>query len=134
MEARIGTVSRNTLIFAGPDESAGAVRDVIASVLGGTFTFPEQDADDPYLVHDRADVYVGPHDHQNDEIAFPGGAWIPLHTSYPHCVEIRDIDRDIDRQQALAARIFDALRADGRWQLVLIDDMQAVLNSYQPAN
>jgi hypothetical protein len=127
-------VSHSTLIFAGPDQPSSAVRDVITAVLGGTFTVPAEQGEDPYLVHERADVYVGPHDHEDDDIAFPGGPWVPLRSGYPHSVEIRDIDRDIDRQQALAAKIFDALRADGRWQLVLIDDMQTVLDSYQPAN
>jgi hypothetical protein len=126
-------VSHTTLIFAGPDEPASAVRDVIESVLGGRFTFPAEEGEDPYLVHERADVYVGPHDHEDDEIAFADGAWVPLRTAYPHRIEVRDIDRDTERQQALADRIFDALRADGRWQLVYIDDMQAVLDSYQPA-
>jgi hypothetical protein len=127
-------VSRSTLIFAGPDEPVAAVRDVIESVLGGDFTFPAEDGEDPYLVHDRADVYVGPHDHEDDEIAFPDGTWVRLRSGYPHRVEVRDIDRDTERQQALASRIFDALRADGRWQLVYIDDMQAVLDVYQPRN
>jgi hypothetical protein len=124
-------VSQSTLIFAGPDESASAVRDVVQSLLGGRFTFPTDKGEDPYLVHERADVYVGPHDHEDDEIAFPHGAWVPLHSGYPHRIEVRDIDRDIDRQQALARRIFDALRNDGRWRLVYIDDMQSVLDSYQ---
>lgn len=126
-------MSQSTLIFAGPDQPASAVREVIESVLGGSFTFPAQDGEDPYLAHERADVYVGPHDHEDDEIAFPDGSWVPLRTGYPHCVEVRDIDRDIDRQQALAGQIFDALRADGRWRLVYVDDMQAVLDSFQPA-
>jgi hypothetical protein len=125
-------VSSSTLIFAGPDEPVAAVRDVIESVLGGRFTFPVEMGEDPYLVHERADVYVGPHDHEDDEIAFPDGAWVPLGTGYPHRIEVRDLDRDTDRQQALARQIFEALRADGRWQLVYIDDMQAILGSYQP--
>jgi hypothetical protein len=133
VEARIGAVSRSTLIFAGPDEPANAVRAVIESVLGGRFTFPAETGEDPYLVHERADVYVGPHDHEDDEITSADGAWIPLGTGYPHRIEVRDLDRDTDRQQALGRQIFDALRADGRWQLVYIDDMQAVLDSYQPA-
>jgi hypothetical protein len=132
VEARIGAVSLSTLIFAGPDEPPSAVRDVIESVLGGRFTFPAEKGEDPYLVYERADVYVGPHDHEDDEIAFPDGRWVRLRTVYPHRVEVRDIDRDTKRQQALARRIFDALRADGRWQLVYVDDMQAVLDSYQP--
>jgi hypothetical protein len=127
-------VSRSTLIFAGPDEPASVIRDVIESVLGGRFTVPAENGEDPYLVHGRADVYVGPHDHEDDEVAFRDGAWVPLRSRYPHRVEVRDIDRDIGRQQALADRIFDLLRADGRWQLVLIDDMQAVLDSYQPVS
>jgi hypothetical protein len=132
LEARIEAVSQSTLIFAGPNEPSGAIRTVIETVLGGSFTFPSEQGEDPYLVHERADVYVGPHDHEDDEITFPDGAWVPLRSRYPHRVEVRDLDRDIARQEAVASRIFDALKTDGRWQLVYIDDMQAVLDSFPP--
>jgi hypothetical protein len=125
-------VSQSSLVFAGPDEPVSAVRELIQSALGGSFTFPPQENEDPYLAYERADVYVGPHDHEDDEVAFDDGSWVPLRSQYPHRVEIRDIDRDVECQEALARRVFDVLKADGRWQVVYIDDMQRVVDSYQP--
>jgi hypothetical protein len=60
------------------------------------------------------------------------GTWVPLHSQYPHSIEVRDIDKDIERQQALARRIFEALKALRQWQLVYIDDMQQVIDSCNP--
>lgn len=35
-------------------------------------------------------------------------------------------------RQEVADKIFDALRAEGRWPVVYIDDMQKVLDRYEP--
>lgn len=49
-------------------------------------------------------------------------------------IEIRDTTGDHRRQEEVAGKIFDALRAEGRWPVVYIDDMQKVLNHYEPYN
>jgi len=36
------------------------------------------------------------------------------------------------RQQEVADKVFDALRAARRWPIVYIDDMQKVLDRYEP--
>jgi hypothetical protein len=40
--------------------------------------------------------------------------------------------RDHQRQQEIGRQVFEALESAGRWRVVYIDDMQKVLNSYQP--
>jgi hypothetical protein len=37
-------------------------------------------------------------------------------------------------RQVVADKIFGALRAEGSWPVVYIDDMQKVLDRYAPAN
>ena len=125
-------MSRTSHLFAGPDEPVEAVRAAIEAELGGSFIYPAEEDEDPYLVHDRADVYAGPHDYADDMVRSSNGSWIPLHSCYPHAIEIRDIDRNNERQQALARRIFEALKKLDRWRLVYIDDMQQVVDSYDP--
>jgi hypothetical protein len=48
-------------------------------------------------------------------------------------IEIRDPSGDQQRQQEIGSKIFTALESAGRWRAVYIDDMQKVLNSYNPA-
>ena len=48
-------------------------------------------------------------------------------------IEIRDTSGDHQRQQKVADKIFTALESAGRWRAVYIDDMQKVLDSYNPA-
>jgi hypothetical protein len=121
-------------VFAGTGEPVSSVREALEAALGGTFAHPAEEGEDPYLVHDRADIYVGPHDYDDDVITFADGSWVRLHSQYPHSIEVRDIDKDIERQQALARRIFEALKALHRWRLVYIDDMQQVIDTYDPAD
>jgi hypothetical protein len=47
-------------------------------------------------------------------------------------VEIRDTSGDLQRQQDVATKIFAALRSAARYRAVYIDDMQKVLDSYNP--
>jgi hypothetical protein len=54
-------------------------------------------------------------------------------TAGRYVYEIRDTDGGQQRQQAIAGQVFDALRSAGRWRTVYIDDMQRVLDSYDPA-
>jgi len=48
-------------------------------------------------------------------------------------IEIRDTSGDQQRQQEIASKIFAALESAGRWRAVYIDDMQKVLDTYDPA-
>ena len=43
----------------------------------------------------------------------------------------RGLDRDLDRQLATARQVFDVLKAAG-WRLALVDDMQQLLDIYDP--
>jgi hypothetical protein len=77
-------------------------------------------------------VYVGGHEFDDDDIAWSGGSDIPLRGVYPAMIEVRDTSRDHQRQQEIARQVFEALGSAVRWRVVYIDDMQKVLNSYQP--
>ena len=48
-------------------------------------------------------------------------------------IEIRETSGDHQCQQEIAGKIFTALESAGRWRVVYIDDMQKVLDSYNPA-
>jgi len=80
----------------------------------------------------RASAYAGGHDF-DDDITWPEGSDIPLQSEYPAMLEIRDTSGDHRRQQEIAGKIFTALASAGRWRVVYIDDMQKVLDSYDPA-
>ncbi len=47
-------------------------------------------------------------------------------------IEIRNTRGDHQRQQEIAGEIFRALESAGRSRAVYIDDMQKVLDSYEP--
>jgi hypothetical protein len=47
-------------------------------------------------------------------------------------IEFRDTGGNQQRQQAIAGQVVAALELAGRWPAVYIDDMQKVLDSYQP--
>jgi hypothetical protein len=47
-------------------------------------------------------------------------------------IEVRDTGGDLQRQQEIAGKIFAALRSAGRHRVVYIDDLQKVLDSYNP--
>jgi hypothetical protein len=61
------------------------------------------------------------------------GSDIALRSEYPAMIEIRDTSGDLQRQQEMVGKIFTALKSAGRWRAVYIDDMQKVLDSYDPA-
>jgi hypothetical protein len=56
----------------------------------------------------------------------------PLHTQFPAMIEARDTGGDQHRQQEIADKIFAALRSRGHWPAVYVDDMQKVLDHYDP--
>jgi len=64
--------------------------------------------------------------------AWPEGSVISLHSKFPAMIEVRDTTGDQLRQQEVANKIFAALRSDGRWPAVYIDDMQKVLDHFDP--
>ena len=124
-------MSRQTFIFVG-----ATVRDpdpirVVEQALGGHFLHEE--GSDPYLRVGTVAVYAGGHEFDDDDITWPEGPEIPLHSEFPVMIEARDTSGDHCRQQAVADTIFGALRAEGRWPVVYIDDMQKVLDRYTPA-
>src|SRR5258705_11861013 len=68
--------------------------------LGGTFAFEE--GTDPYIRTGTVAVYVGEHDFDDGDIAWPGGSDVPLRSMYPAMIEFRDTGGDRQRQQATA--------------------------------
>lgn len=124
-------MSRHTYLFVGSSDDSAAVMRVIETALAGSFV--TEPGSDPYLRQDPIAVYVGHHEFDDDDIDFPDGSPVPLASQYPLLIDVRDVTRDSRRQEEVAARIFDALQASNRWKLVLIDDMQKVLRSYDPA-
>jgi len=123
-------VSRRTYIFVGPPGSAEIVMTIIEATLGGSVI--REPGSDPYLRADPVAVYVSGHDFDDGDIDSPAGTPVPLHTAYPHLIDIRDTERDLQRQQATATWIFSAIKHDGRVKAVYIDDMQHVVETYDP--
>jgi hypothetical protein len=77
---------------------------LMEQTLGGTFTFEE--GTDPYIRVGTVAVYVGGHDFDDDDIAWPGGSDVPLRSLYPAMIEFRDTGGDQQRQQAIAGQVF----------------------------
>ena len=125
-------MSRHTYVFVGSPGEADAVMRVIEAALGGSFV--TEAGSDPYLRLDPLAVYVGRHEFDDDDIDFPDGSPVPLGSQLPILIDVRDVTKDDRRQEEAAARIFDALKAEGRWKLAYIDDMQKVLRSHDPAS
>jgi hypothetical protein len=124
-------MSRQTFIFVGATvRDPGPIR-VVEQALGGHFLHEE--GSDPYLRVGTVAVYAGRHEFDDDDITWPEGPEIPLHSEFPVMIEARDTSGDHRRQQEVADKIFGALRAEGRWPVVYIDDMQKVLDRYAPA-
>jgi hypothetical protein len=77
-------------------------------------------------------VYLSGHDFDDDDVDAPDGTPVALRTGYPHLVDVRDTERNMLRQREVAARIFSAIRADGRLNAVHVDDMQHVVEITEP--
>jgi hypothetical protein len=121
-------MSRQTFIFIGaPAEDQDLIR-MIEYALGASFRHEE--GSDPYVRVGSTAVYLGAHEFDDDDIAWPGGSDIPLHSGYPAMLEIRDTGGDQQRQQAIGGRLFRALESARRWPAVYIDDMQKVVDSF----
>ena len=123
-------MSRQTFIFVGASVRDADLIRLVEQVLSGHFLHEE--GSDPYLRVGTVAVYVGGHEFDDDDITWPEGPEIPLHSEFPVMIEIRDTSGDHRRQQEVADKVFDALRAARRWPIVYIDDMQKVLDRYEP--
>jgi hypothetical protein len=123
-------MSRQTFIFVSAPAQDADLMDLIEHALGGQFIRAE--GSDPYIRVGNVAVYTGGHEFDDDDIAWPQGPDIPLQSECPAMVEIRDTSGDLQRQQDVATKIFAALRSTGRYRAVYIDDMQKVLDSYNP--
>ena len=124
-------MSRQTFIFVGTQAQDPELMRLIEQALDSTFRFEE--GTDPYIRAGTVAVYVGGHEFDDDDIAWPGGPDVPLRSMYPAMIEFRDTGGDQHRQQAIAGQVFAALESADRWPAVYIDDMQKVLDRYQPA-
>jgi hypothetical protein len=123
-------MSRQTFIFVGTTVQDADLIRLVEQALGGHFRHEE--GSDPYIRVGTVGVYIDGHEFDDDDITWPAGPEIPLHSEFPVMIETRDTSGDYRRQQEVADKIFDALRAAGRWPIVYIDDMQKVLDHYKP--
>ncbi|MEU6218301.1 hypothetical protein ABZ845_12400 [Streptomyces sp. NPDC047022] len=51
---------------------------------------------------------------------------------YDLLLTVRDYDRDLERQEQMARRVFDHLAATGRYNLLLVFDLQKLLDAAPP--
>ena len=123
-------MSRQTFIFVSAPALDADLMHLIEQALGGQFISAE--GSDPYIRVGTVAVYVGGHEFDDDDIAWPQGSDIPLQSQYPAMIEIRDTGGNLRHQLEIAGKIFAALRSTGRYRAVYIDDMQKVLDSYSP--
>jgi hypothetical protein len=124
-------MSRQTFIFVSARAQDEDLMHLVEQVIGGRFIHEE--GSDPYIRVGTVAVYVGGHEFDDDDIAWAEGSDIALRSEYPAMIEIRDTSGDQQRQQEIASKIFTALESAGRWRAVYIDDMQKVLDGYNPA-
>jgi hypothetical protein len=123
-------MSRQTFIFVGAPARDNDLMRMIEHALGASFRHEE--GSDPYVRIGSTAVYLGAHEFDDDDIAWPDGSDIPLHSGYPAMLEIRDTDGDQQRQQTIGGQLFRTLESARRWPAVYIDDMQKVLDSFPP--
>ena len=124
-------MSRQTFIFVSARTQDEDLMHLVEQAIGGRFIHEE--GSDPYIRVGTVAVYVGRHEFDDDDIAWAEGSDIALRSEYPAMIEIRDTGGDQQRQQEFASKIFTALESAGRWRAVYIDDMQKVLDGYNPA-
>jgi hypothetical protein len=123
-------MSRQTFIFVGASPQNADLMRLLELALGREFI--REEGSDPYIRMGTVAVYVSGHEFDDDDITWPEGPEIPLHSEVPAMIEIRDTSGDRQRQQETADKIFAALRSEGRWRAVYIDDMQKILDRYAP--
>jgi hypothetical protein len=123
-------VARNTYVFAGPAGSASVLMTIIETAMGRSFI--REPGSDPYIRADPISLYLAGHDFDDGDIDAPDGTPVSLRTGYPYLADVRDIERNAERQQQAAAAIFAAIKADRRLRAVYVDDMQHVLDMTEP--
>jgi hypothetical protein len=67
---------------------------------------------------------LGTHDFDNDRDM--------LFEQYPYVMTVRKVGRDPTFQAVAAGRLFDALKATGRYRLLLVSDLQTKLDEFDP--
>jgi hypothetical protein len=123
-------MSRQTFIFVGTTAQDADLVRLVEQALDRPFTHEE--GSDPYIQAGTVAVYLGGHEFDDDDITWPEGSVIPLHSKFPALIEARDTTGHRLRQQEVADKIFAAVRSGGHWPAVYIDDMQKVLDYYDP--
>ena len=123
-------MSRQTFIFVGALARDDDLIHLIEQELGASFRHEEGSGS--FVRVGSTAVYLGAHEFDDDDIAWPGGSDIPLYSGYPAMMEIRDTGGGRQRQQVIGGQLFRALESAGRWPAVYIDDMQQVLASFRP--
>jgi hypothetical protein len=124
-------MSRQTFIFVQAQPHDADLEHLVEQALGQRFT--QEEGSDPFIRVGTVAVYVGGHEFDDDDITGPEGTDVPLHRKYPTMIEVRDTAGEYQHQVEVADKVFNALRSQGRWGIVHVDDMQKVVNSYQPA-
>ena len=124
-------MSRQTFIFVGAGAGNADLMQLVEEALGGQFR--REEGSDPYIRAGTVAVYEGGHEFDDDDIAWLDGTEVPLHSQYPTMIEVRDTRGDHRTQQEIADKIFAALRSNGHWRAVYVDDMQKILDTYDPA-
>ena len=122
-------MSHSTDIFVSTDDPREDIVAVLEAGLG-VHAQPASDEGTPYLLLDEAAVHVGPHDFFD---FYDNDTTIPLETEYPHWIDVRSRQHDIEQQREVGQRVFDLLKQTGRWKLVYLDNFQHVVDSYDPA-
>ncbi len=125
-------MSRQTFIFIGTAAQDADLVRLVEQTLGRPFT--REQGSDPYIRVGTVAVYVGGHEFDDDDIAWPEGPEVRLRSNFPAMIEVRDTGGDQRRQQTIADEIFAAIRSSAHWPAVYIDDMQKILDRYDPAS
>jgi hypothetical protein len=89
-------MSRQTYIFVGTTVRDADLMHLVEQALGGHFRHEE--GSDPYLRVGTVAVYLGGHEFDDDDITWPDGRDIPLHSEFPVMIETRDTSGDHYRQ------------------------------------
>lgn len=124
-------MSRTTDAFISSHQPVETVLEAIAQAFGAPFHHPDDGA--PYLVNGETDVYVhDTHRFDDDDVRRADGTWVPLASDYPHWIEIRNVASDQAQQRQVGEQVFEALKSFGYGKVVLIDNFQHVVDSYDP--
>ena len=118
-------MSVHDLVFIATDRPLDAVIDAIIGSLPGDLRRAPDGM--PILIFGHTAVDFEVHDFEADASDHPE---IVL-TKYPYLLKVRDLERDLDRQEAVAMQVFDVAAACG-WPTVAFREMQHLLARYDP--